>query len=195
MMKVLLLVIMLLLATAEAQAIERCEKYAQEVRTAHYFYFGVSYPYQYSVAQLQAESLCKTRTLSSDGIGSEGPAQITFRVWRTALEAQGIPEIATIPNHMRAQAYINYDAYKRARGRKLWVMYQIYNGGPLVNKEIAAAGECSWSAAKARCRRKIIRFGDGSTRSACDINYEYSQAIFRLGPQYGNPDKSVYGYW
>ncbi len=146
--------------------------------------------------QLQAESLCRHRVLSGDGIGSEGLAQITFRVWRAQLDREGITEIHSIPNHLRAQAYINRAAYDQATCKRLWVVYQIYNGGGLVNKEIRRAGSCDHAAVRAVCSRRIITFRNGSRRSACDINYEYSTHIFRLGRDlYGVEDDGGYDFW
>jgi hypothetical protein len=191
----LLIGCLLALSVMQADALERCKKYERDVKRFHAQYFGIDFPAGYSVAQLQAESLCKNR-LSDDGIGSQGPAQITFRVWRSKLEAEGIYEIHTITNHLRAQAYINRNAYDQAVCKKLFVMYQIYNGGTLVNKEIKRAGVCGHAAARAVCSRRIIRFRNGSRRSACDINYEYSTHIYRLGRTvYGVEDDGGYEFW
>ena len=176
----------------------RCASYSQEVRRAHAFYFGVDFPWWYSVAQLRKESACRD-VISRDGIGSEGAAQITYRWWKDALEKQGIPEVRTRSNHLRAQAFINYDAWTRARrggAPKLWVAYQIYNGGTLVLTEIKRAGAVDPAAARAHCRRKNITFNNGQTINACDINYDYSPRIetyakpFRTGP-----DSPAYPFW
>lgn len=180
----------------EVSAMERCKKYERDVKRFHAQYFGLDFPSGYSVAQLQAESLCKNRVLSDDGIGSEGLAQITFRMWREQLEAEGIDEIHTIGNHLRAQAYINRDAYEKAACKSLWVMYQIYNGGGLVNKEIRRAGSCNHAAARAVCSRKIITFKNGSRRSACAINYKYSTEIYLFGRKlYGVESDGGYEFW
>lgn len=185
----------LLLSIAPVHALERCLKYSRDVQRYHAQYFGVDFPAGYSVAQLHAESLCRESILSGDGIGSEGPAQITFRLWRERLEAEGIAEIHSIPNHLRAQAYINRDAYDRAACPRLWVMYQIYNGGTLVNREIARAGSCRWQDALQHCERHAINVGKGQRRSACDINYEYSQRIHGLGKLYRADDGDGYRFW
>lgn len=174
---------------------QRCKDLVQQVKLSHYQYFGTDFPYHYSVAQLQQESNCKN-VISFDGVGSEGPAQITYRVWKEALRKQGIGEVKTTKNNLRAQAYINKLAYNEANHKKLWVMYQIYNGGGLVNKEITRAGKPDWAAAYAKCRRKVVRFKDGSTEKACDINYYYSKHISTFGEEYRTgSDGSVYGFW
>jgi hypothetical protein len=189
-------VLMVMTFAMDGAALERCKKYERDVKRFHAQYFGLDFPSGYSVADLHVESLCKDGAMSSDGIGSEGAAQITFRVWREQLEAEGIYEIHTISNHLRAHAFILRDAYDRAGCKGLWVMYQIYNGGPLVNKEITRAGSCDHAAARAVCSRKIITFKNGSKRGACDINYEYSSHIYRLGRKlYGVESDGGYQYW
>lgn len=180
---------------ANAAAIERCEALRQPVRVAHAKYFGVDYPYHYSLGQLQQESNCRN-VISRDGVGSEGPAQITYRLWASALKKQGINEIRSTNNHTKAQAYINYAMHRDNPHKRLWVTYQMYNGGYLVLKEIKKAGKVDWSAAKAKCSRKIVHFKDGSSESACDINYDYSKRIYRYGDTYRTTsDGSTYRYW
>ncbi len=167
---------------AYAGTVDRCQSYSQEVRKAHAYYFGIDFPWHYSVAQLQQESRCRD-VISRDGIGSQGAAQITYKWWRKPLIKAGIPEVSTRKNHLRAQAYINWDAWGQSP-RKLWVSYQIYNGGRLVLKEIKRAGKLDHAAARAECRRKIIRFNNGQTISACDINYEYPERIAKYAESY-----------
>ncbi len=198
----IVLAVLLLLAifgvffTPKAHALQRCKQYAHDVKRYHNWYFGIDFPSEYSVAQLHKESLCRNHILSSDVIGSEGPAQITFRLWKRQLENEGIHEIKTISNHLRAQAYINRVCYDNAACKKLWVMYQIYNGGTLVNAEISKAGVCDWTKAYKACKRRDIVFGNGQRRNACDINYEYSKMIYELAGQYKTVERSGgYEYW
>jgi hypothetical protein len=188
--------IALVLIASNCRALERCRQYAHDVNRYHAQYFGLGFPSGYSVAQLEAESLCRKDIRSSDGMGSQGLAQITFRVWRNRLAKEGITEISTIGNHLRAQAVINHDGFKQAACKNLWVMYQITNGGPLVNKEIARAGSCGQAEARKECRRHDVVFKDGSRRSACDINYEYPARIHRLGSTlYGAADGGGFVFW
>lgn len=197
-MRIRLAVSLLLLAAicvpVHAGTLDRCRSYAHDVRKAHAYYFGLDFPWHYSVAQLQQESLCRD-VISRDGVGSQGAAQITYRWWRKPLAKVGISEISTRKNHLRAQAYINWDAWGQSP-RKLWVSYQIYNGGRLVLKEIKRAGQVDHAAARAECRRKIIRFNNGQEISACDINYEYSERIARFADHYRlGEDSPRYQFW
>lgn len=180
---------------ANVLALDRCENLRQPVRVAHYKYFGTDYPYHYSLGQTHQESNCRN-VISKDGIGSEGPAQITYRWWKDALHKQGITEIRSTANHTKAQAYINYAMHKDNPHKKLWITYQMYNGGGLVLKEIKKAGKVDWVAAKAKCSRKVIKFSNGQTESACDINYHYSKAVAKYGELYRvSSDGATYSYW
>ena len=119
-------------------AANRCAPYVQEVRRAHFAVFGVDYPYQYGVAQLKEESNCRD-IISNDGYGSEGVAQITMSMWAVTLKKNGITEVKTLENNLRAQAFImksNWD-----ERYPLWVMYQRYNAGYYVVWEIQRAGD------------------------------------------------------
>lgn len=194
----MLLFCMLCLSTvtlSEAKGLERCQSLAHQVKVSHYQYFGTDFPYHYSVGQLQQESNCRN-VISNDGVGSEGPGQITYRVWKDSLRRQGIAEVKTTKNNLRAQAYINKVSYDQARYKKLWVAYQTYNGGGLVSKEIERAGKVDWAAAKAACRRKVIHFQGGYSEDACTINYQYSKQVFKYGQLYRiNEESKNFMYW
>lgn len=185
------------LLAVNAFAVDRCASYVQEVRRAHFAVFGVDYPYQYGVAQLRAESNCRD-IISNDGIGSQGVAQITYRWWQDVLKKNGVLEIRSISNHLKAQALIMRESY--SAHYPLWVAYQRYNGGAHVLKEIARAGVIDWAKAKGECQRGLSCFtlknGTKQCRSNCDINYEYSQLIFKYGKEYGNDQNhSRFLYW
>lgn len=191
---------MLLLFMPTVKAVDRCKALSPEIRKAHFFYFGVDFPYQYSIAQAEKESVCRHSILSSDGIGSEGFAQITWAVWAPALQREGIPEIKTIPNHTKAQAYINYYNYNSSYCKKLFEMYQIYNGGSLVSKELKKAKSCNWEDGYKVCRRKDVcvwktKLGCKQWRNACDINYSYSLTIYTLSKKYGIIQSKSYNFW
>lgn len=189
------------LTPTRASALERCKALASEIRRAHTFYFGTDFPWWYSVAQAEKESLCRHSILSSDGVGSEGFAQITYRWWKEKLKREGITEIKSIPNHAKAQAFINKYEYDRTVCKKLFEMYQRYNGGTLVSQELKQAKSCKWENGYRVCRRKdicvwVTSQGCRQFRNACDINYEYSLKIFQLGQKY-NPGiiEKVYAFW
>ncbi len=186
--------------TPTAKAVERCEALAPDIRKAHYFYFGADFPYHYSIAQAEKESVCRHSILSSDGVGSEGFAQITWSVWKQALQKEGISEIKSIPNHAKAQAYINYYSYNQSYCKKLFEMYQIYNGGSLVSKELRKTNSCRWEDGYRVCKRKDVCVWQTSAgckqwRNACDINYEYSYKIYTIAQKYGIIQSTKYLFW
>jgi hypothetical protein len=183
--------------TANVFALERCASLKREVRLAHWRVFGTSFPWQYGVAQLHQESGCRA-IISNDGVGSQGVAQITYRWWKEVLAKEGIHEVTSTSNSIRAQAAIM--RYLHEPGRALWITYQRYNGGDWVLKEIKKAGVEDWVKAKAQCTRGdsyfTLKSGKVQTRNNCDINYEYSQNIYTLGRQYGNvQDNPKFRYW
>lgn len=198
------------LLAVNAVAIDRCASYAQEVRRAHFAVFGVDYPYQYGVAQLKEESNCR-EIISNDGYGSEGVAQITMSMWAKKLKENGIEEVRTTRNNLRAQAFIMKQNYNEKY--PLWVMYQRYNAGYYVIWEISRAGVTDWQKAYNACKDFYYRKKKGEKlehargdskftlkrgvqyRSNCDINYEYSQKIFKTGKEYGNGNSPRFIYW
>lgn len=193
-MKILIL-LSLLAITVFSGSLQRCESYTQEVRKAHWEQFGVDYPYQYGIGQLVQESGCRN-ILSLDGVGSEGLPQITYRLWQKPLSAHGVKSIAAISDQLKAQAIIMRTVYEPKY--PLWVTYQKYNGGGLVLKEIKRANSNDWKSAKSQCRRGQSCFtykGVTTCRSNCDINYEYSQNIFKYGNKYASITSNSYRYW
>jgi len=136
------------------------------------------FPYWYLVGQDYQESNCRF-VISYDGVGSESPAQITWRVWGRTLKRYGIRNLKTTKNFTKAQVLIMNILIKKTRKKgynKLWVPFQAYNGGWLVLKEIKRTPShlrYMQHEVKKRCRRRIIHFRNGQSKPACDINYEY----------------------
>jgi len=102
----------------------RCTSYVQQVRKAHYGVFGLDFPYWFGVGQLEQESNCRN-VISNDGIGSQGLAQITYRIWDKYLQQKGIYEIESLSNQFKAQAWIMKNSKEQAYSSHLWVAYQI----------------------------------------------------------------------
>ncbi len=206
------LALCLIILVSNIFALQRCTLLKREVRLAHWRVFGTNFPWQYGVAQLHAESGCRD-IVSNDGAGSQGVAQITYRLWKNVLDKNGIMEIRSTPNQLRAQAIIMKSVYRE--GDPLWVTYQLYNGGGWVLKEIQRAGEMDWAKAKRQCEvyreRKLsgeksldartdskftLKDGTVQKKSNCEINYKYSLDIFTLGKQYGEvKDNAQYRFW
>ena len=199
-MHLLVKFLLVVLLSSGLYSASRCKNYIQRVKLAHFSTFGIDYPYWYGIGQLQQESRCRN-VLSNDGIGSEGLPQITYKVWGKYLQKKGIPNILTVKNQLNAQAIIMADCKKTAYSSHLWVAYQIYNGGPLVNKEIKRARlkynirEVPQFLAREFCKRRIIHFNNGQSIDACDINYEYSEKVYKYGLKYRIFDSAKYIFW
>jgi len=191
-------VIALVILSVSLFSSNKCSGYIQQVRTAHYSQFGVDYPYQYGMGQLIQESGCRN-ILSLDGVGSEGLPQITYRVWKKPLSEKGVADVKTVANQLRAQAIIMKNCHDSNPTKKLWVTYQLYNGGGLVLKEVKRSGTVRWLEAKQSCKRGQSCFtykGKTTCRSNCDINYEYSQNVFKYGGKYAsNTQSRHFAYW
>lgn len=177
----------------------RCTHYVQQVRKAHYSVFGLDFPYWFGVGQLEQESGCRN-IISNDGVGSQGLAQITYRIWQKYLQEKGINEITSLCNQLKAQAWIMKNSKAQAYSSHMWVWYQVYNGGGAVNKEISRARkvygirEVPHAMAREFCKRKDVVFSSGQRINACDINYEYSEKVFKYGLKYKLFDTD-YKFW
>lgn len=187
------ILLFLVVTLSEVKAFDRCDSYTQEVRKAHFKVFGLNYPYWYGVAQLKQESNCRD-VISRDGIGSQGLAQITYRWWQKYLKTKGINDIKSISNQLLAQAYIMQNASYQNPYKSLWINYQIYNGGNHVVKELKRANSTKWEDGLKVCDRGYTTFSNGTKKSNCEINYDYSKKVYQYGQKWkiGN---DVKGFW
>ena len=192
-MRLLLFILLFLSAIASEAKDNRCERYVQDVRRFHYEVFGVDYPYWYGVGQLQQESNCRD-IISNDGVGSQGVSQVTYKLWDKYLKSNGVYDLRSTSNQIKAQAYIMKSCKNQAVSNQLWIMYQVYNGGGLVNKEIKRAGSINHDLARKECKRKVVRFSNGMSIDACEINYDYSVKIFSYGQKYKLSEDKL-KYW
>jgi len=177
-----------------------CNKYRDSVKKAHRFYFGIDFPYWYSVAQLRVESNCIWRTFSKDGWGSVGPAQITPKFWDKELSELFPDWKESPPNYFMAQAYILYKMHKQNKCQKLYVTYQCYNRScrKVVQENYP---ECKWEKGFEKCKPEMICVWRKDNlckqwKSSCDINYEYSYKVWEFGRVYREgEDGWKWRYW
>jgi len=87
---------------------------------------------------------------------------------------------------IRMQAfYMNRIHTKENWTGKLWVAYQIYNGGKSnLYNEYKRAGVLDWELMKMFCQRKTIILKSGAPLNFCDVNYDYSKKVERYGNSY-----------
>ena len=183
-------------------SIYACKKWSIKVRQSHEFFFGLDYPYWFSVAQLYIESNCRWIT-SLDGIGSIGPAQITPQWWDKELSKYFLEwKLKDSTDYFFAQAYILYKLHKLNKCQKLFITYQCYNRScSKVIKE--TKGCCSWGQGYFTCKQKydeIICVWEKNGickqyRSSCDINYNYSKKIFKNGIKLKEWETNRWKFW
>jgi len=182
------------------------EKYVEDIKRYSFWYFGVEYPYWYSLGLIKTESRCVWRR-SLDGLGSVGVGQITVRFWDIELRKQGLEfyKEEGHEHHAGAICYILSKVYESAVDlcyvcnnchkrngiidkKRLWIVYQGYNRNIVkLNREVVKAGSCDWERWKEVCNEVDVcvwRNKDGSCRqwrNGCEINSEYSKKVYESG--------------
>lgn len=163
---------------------DRCTQWIQAVRTEHTKYFGFSFPYWYSVGQLKAESACRADAGSFDG--GQGVAQFMPKTAQYIASLMGEALDPYNPKQaIRAQAfYMNRIHTKENWTEKLWIDFQIYNGGAgTLKAEYERAIVLDWDLMKTQCKRKKIQLKN-SVLDLCEVNYFYSKKVEQYGNQY-----------
>ncbi len=162
-----------------------CSKLEGKIRQAHEWFFGIDFPYWYSLAQVKVESNCIWRT-SLDGWSSIGYAQITPKFWEKELKDFPNWKIKDQADHFFAQAYILQKYHSQNPCNKLYITYQCYNRS--LKKVLKENKDCEWDKGFIICMQnpqnicvwkkngKCLQF-----RTDCDINYNYSRKIFDEG--------------
>lgn len=183
-MQWLLGVSILLMTVVPVSSADRCAMLVQDVRVEHIKQFGLAFPYWYGVGQLKQESACRTTVTAFDA--GQGVAQF---MPKTAQYVQSLMGEKLDPYNakqaIRMQAfYMNRIHSKENWSDKLWVSYQIYNGGAgTLRKEYDRAGLLDWDLMRLYCQRKKIQFKWG-VLDLCTVNYEYSKQVEKYGNQY-----------
>ena len=178
---------------------DRCLQYKPYLKYYSQQVFKKDFPYWYLLGQDKQESNCRF-IISYDGIGSESPAQITWRVWKRYLKPYGVYNLRTNSNFTKAQVLIMKNCKKQAYSSHLWVAFSVYNSGHIVNKEITKARktlgirEVPYCIAKNFCKRRMIHFNNGQVISACKIGYDYPKRVFKYGNKYKEYN-TTYKYW
>jgi len=174
------LLVLLCLSGFTALLASSCRPYLPYFKAYSNAYINKEFPYELFAGQDYQESRCRF-VISYDGVGSESPAQITWRLWRGFLKPYGIYNLRTVSNFTKAQTLIMAKLIRKSRAKDykpLWIPFQAYNGGWLVLKEIKRAGGITYQPyVKRFCKRRTIHFRNGTSKSACDINYEYPHLI------------------
>jgi hypothetical protein len=183
-MKRLLLILIAVFAALPGYALDRCEAHVRNVRIEHVKHFGLQFPYWYGVGQLKQESACRAGVTAFDA--GQGIAQFMPKTARYIQSLMGEQLDPYNPKHaIRMQAF--YMArIQRAENwtGRLWVSYQIYNGGrSALHQEFQRAGLADWDLMRLSCQRRKIPMKWG-VLDLCAVNYDYSKKIKAYGEAY-----------
>jgi len=178
---------------------DNCTSLKWLIKSSHQQVIDKSYPYWYSVAQAKKESNCRWVT-SKDGWGSVGYFQLTPKMLDSILRPL-YPKYKEISyNHFLASAYYMKLLHKQNPCKKLFVTYQMFNGGNWVIRECKKANSWKWKDCKNNCLRGNVCVWKVNGvckmfKSACDINYNYSIYIYKWGQYYRAGGDNGYNFW
>jgi hypothetical protein len=224
-MRTILVLLTLLLTYIGAYASDLClDRYGSDIKRYSEWYFGIDYPYWYTIGLIKNESRCVWRR-SLDGLGSVGVGQITPRFWDTELRKEGLQFYAQEghEHHAGAIVYILKKVYdsttsicslpcslchqtKYPATKKLWIVYQGYNRNiAKLNREVSTLPSCDWSLWEKVCKEVDVcvwRNKDGSCRqwrNGCDINAHYGLNVYTFGEYYkrllGVDSSTFFAFW
>ncbi len=184
-MKRFIFFLILFFLPVSSDASDRCCDYIPDVRASHALYFGPAFPYHYGIGQIKQESSCRDRVTAFDQ--GMGPCQFmpSTSKWIQSLMGQKLDPYNR-SDACRMQAFYMYRIHKKENWTKfLWIDYQIYNGGRgTLYNEYKRAGKVDWKSMKASCNRKTIILKSGKKLDFCEVNYDYSQKVFKYGKSY-----------
>jgi hypothetical protein len=188
------LILSFFILTSWLYASPRCALLVQDVRVEHIKTFGLSYPYWYGVGQLEQESACRTTVTAFDQ--GQGVAQFMPKTAQYISSLMGEKLDPYNPKHaIRMQSYYMHRIHTKENWTdRLWIAYQIYNGGAgTLKKEFQRAGILDWELMRMSCQRKKIQFKWG-VLDLCDVNYDYSRKVDKYGNTYRRGSDGV-RYW
>lgn len=184
--------LLVLILVTPALAVDRCRDYITEVRNAHIMYLGVDYPWWYGLSQLKAESRCRNISAFDGGQGIAQFMPVTAKSIGKLMKENVSPNNPEQATRMQA-FYMAYIEAKENWTNKLWVSYQIYNGGiKYLKKEYKEAGNIAdHDAMRDVCKRAKIKLKGGQILDMCDVNYDYSSKVNSYGLPYkiGNDER------
>ena len=192
-------VLAVLLWAGVVVASDRCDGLVETVKRVSQHYLGKEFPWWYNVGVAKKETNCRW-VISADGHGSVGYFQLTPKFLDRMLRPL-FPDYDKVYSgqHFEAFAYYVGVLLRSSQVKKLWVVYQRYNGGDWVLSECERAGSWVWKECYRQCRRKDVcvwktASGCRQWRSACEVNYEYSLRVWEYGRRWKGGEDRV-AYW
>jgi hypothetical protein len=179
--------------TSPVRAVHPCSSYALSVRTAHFHYFGLDYPYWYGLGQLQQESSCREKAKSFDG--GKGLAQFMPRTWEEIAGQIEVTDPYNPVHAIKAQAYYMSRLHRLNWDGALWLTYCFYNSGPgTMKKEYRRAGITDYTLMRSLCSRRVISLKNGGTLDLCEVGYDYPVKVEKYGSLYKRGIDRIY-FW
>ncbi len=219
--KILLIIILfILLLPMNIIALDRCQNFIPDIRSAAIRYLGLEYPWWYNIGCAMAESNCRQDVVSFDG--GIGLFQLTPSTGILAVIEKEFPvNPYNTESNIRAQAFyirLIRDKYM-TRGEfkfksKYWIspinftkkcglrlsdIYRHYNGGYWFIYESKLANS-SYDCDEVNMRQYCVRGGTfvGSKNpkwlSFCDVNYSYANKIYKFSQKYKIGNDGI-GFW
>jgi hypothetical protein len=178
--------LIILISICPVFAKDRCQDYVTDERVMHTKYFGWSYPWWFGVGQIKQESACRSGITAFDG--GMGLSQFMPATAKQMSKELGVILNPYFPqDSIRMQAYYMSKVHKnnRLEGSPYWVSYQAYNGGwKLLYKEYERAKSNNHDLMKLQCKRNVLKLKNGKLLDLCDVNYDYSQNVYKYGILY-----------
>ena len=166
--------------------VDSCSSYINAVKSANARYFGPAFPYHYALGQLRQESACRSKVTAFDG--GMGIAQFMPKTSKYIQSLMGEALDPYNPEHaVKMQAFYMARIHKKENwSKKLFISYQIYNGGAgSLKKEFVLAGSVvDWCKMKKVCKRKVITLKSGRLLDFCEVNYDYPVKVEKYAKQY-----------
>jgi hypothetical protein len=180
-------------------ATDNCVKIEPQIRESTEKIISSKYPYWYNVGLARQETKCQWVS-SLDGNGSVGYFQLTPKFLDPLLKPL-YPDY-TKPyskDHFFAFSYYIKSLYNTTPSRKLFIVYQRYNGGDWILKECKRAGVYEWDKCKQYCKRSLVCVWKvkgvcKQYQSACDINYNYPVQVYHYGQKY-KKGVDLFNFW
>ncbi len=198
-MREIVVALVILLYVGIGLASDRCDSLVVHIKNTSQYYLGKEFPWWYNVGVAKKETNCRWMS-SLDGHGSVGYFQLTPKFLDRLLRPLFSDyDKSYSGQHFEAFAYYVGVLLRSNPVKKLWVVYQRYNGGDWVIKECERAGCWVWERCHKQCRRGNVCVwrtvsGCRQWRSACEINYEYGLRVWEYGRRWREGEDKI-GFW
>jgi hypothetical protein len=185
---ILVVCLLLIWIPIQSSALDRCDDYISDARSASLRYGGPSWPWWYNLGQLKQESICRTNITAYDG--GRGIAQFMPATIKYVAHMMGQNTFNPYNPHQAIKAQAAYLANISSKSnwskdKKMFMTFMIYNGGTRsLEKEAKRAGKIDYIAMKKQCHRNIVHLKKGKKIDMCTVAYSYPKQVYNNGQVY-----------